>query len=148
MSLHSTMFLFQCSFLLSMYASISLYIPLCFYFNKVTVFPPSVSPQLYIPLCFYFNVDCRGNGHIRPKHFTFHYVSISICIRPSVRKRFHPLHSTMFLFQFSLTTLLQITQQSLHSTMFLFQYFWIYFPSPTLKHFTFHYVSISILQAD
>ena len=77
-----------------------LYIPLCFYFNRIFLSLPRTGYRLYIPLCFYFNAKMTVNPNPCPSFFTFHYVSISI-------------NSSFYL--------ISISDTSLHSIMFLFQ---------------------------
>ena len=42
------------SFLTSPFASL-IYIPICFYFNTITIFAIALCNWIYIPICFYFN---------------------------------------------------------------------------------------------
>ena len=74
--LHSTTYLFQ---------------PNCMRFSTSWL-------SIYIPLCIYFNYNANG-GSGAPSSFTFHYVSISTFCFERTYHILHHLHSTMYLFQ-------------------------------------------------
>ena len=121
--------------------------------------------MIYIPLCIYFNRYERCNNAVRPRFtfhyvsistvllvlcwfflykFTFHYVSISTFCFERTYHILHHLHSTMYLFQRSVTTFVYgcshiyiplciyfntiasgtttVPHNDLHSTMYLFQH--------------------------
>ena len=78
--------------------------------------------------------------------FTFHYVSINIIIVKSPVYKIPTLHSTMYLLIWYRKRTVHCTVYSLHSTMYLLI---SVVPSSFTKRplvFTFHYVSINILQ--
>ena len=144
MHLHSTMYLFQLATDIQFSVFISIYIPLCIYFNDYS---------------YVLTIDGTS--------FTFHYVSIStILLIISAVATLH-LHSTMYLFQLQPLPAASLQQRYLHSTMYLFQqsfrphlsvakfylhstmYLFQLAPVQRLNNvmlFTFHYVSISTIR--
>ena len=96
--LHSTMYLFQHSIGNFFKLSLSIYIPLCIYFNQHIRLIEQSRIRIYIPLCIYFNSFRLMQVLFPTSHlhstmylfqlewlslsgytlvFTFHYVSIS-----------------------------------------------------------------------
>ena len=80
--LHSTMYLFQRTYLMRLFLSHLIYIPLCIYFNVLRLHGSAARVRIYIPLCIYFNKHTFKLSQY-PDTFTFHYVSISTVTKRS-----------------------------------------------------------------
>ena len=119
-NLHSTMYLFQHTFITSKSLNTDIYIPLCIYFNNFVIWKDTNQISIYIPLCIYFNTF-RGCFFLFRLIFTFHYVSISTATLSYVLQYNYYLHSTMYLFQQDNHSIDSVRYANLHSTMYLFQ---------------------------
>ena len=163
--LHSTMFLFhliltddgqsiQCQFTFH-YVSISsdcqeirlwqthvIYIPLCFYFIRLTLKSNKLKTIIYIPLCFYFIVtrDLQTTANeIIYIPLCFYFIDGSTSYEAIAVVN---LHSTMFLFHLNLVfTALHYIYIYIPLCFYFIQEQWTTDNAPT--GFTFHYVSIS-----
>ena len=127
-------------------SSILLYVPLCFHFNRVPSRLFQCFYDLYIPLCLYFNRTGRYTFRL-PASFTFHYVSILISALQNLSTGSSLLYIPLCLYfnpeQFCrnrrykklyIPLCLYFNDESQHS------------PGGT-EAFTFHYVSILIINA-
>ena len=102
-------------------AGIYIYIPLCIYFNTTSASSMTPIIIIYIPLCIYFNMPMPDNVHgcaiiYIPLCIYFNNISYFIC-----KSIYSNLHSTMYLFQPVLEEKVQNLENYLHSTMYLFQ---------------------------
>ena len=164
-SLHSIMFLFQCSRIGTTYRWEPLYIPLCFYFNDLLGLLWKTGLSLYILLYFYFNKRCR-NGTLYvfwlyiPLCFYFNQM-LDYC-REKLSRLYIPLclyfnkscHQTRrngCCFTFHYVSILIGTGKTILAVMnnFTFHYVSILMNQTehqldSALHFTFHYVSILI----
>ena len=161
------MFLFQLCLLCRDQKAALIYIPLCFYFNKYDTKPPTLYLSHLHSIMFLFqylisacNAVAQFNLHSimflfqsdssafcsALALFTFHYVSISIYTGCVIFQKFFAIYIPLC-FYFNLSAILSISSPkiNLHSIMFLFQSVSTPDYMPPYK-FTFHYVSISIIQ--
>ena len=117
--LHSTTYLFQ---------------PNCMRFSTSWL-------SIYIPLCIYFNYNANG-GSGAPSSFTFHYVSISTFCFERTYHILHHLHSTMYLFQLHSRSFILISF-IIYIPLCIYFNLLEGFALGLVLVFTFHYVSIS-----
>ena len=109
---------------------IRIYIPICFYFNDCDIYPIITKRYIYIPICFYFNSD-KNCVITKWWKFTFQYVSILIFLPQEFLSS-----AEQFTFQYVSILINRFDFFEFHRVLFTFQYVSILIHRPNSRFFS------------